>query len=364
MEGPRPPTSNEYSHILEFLNRNLRTQSTWSIANEYPTALAEGNLANIRIIKENNQILSHAVLRPLLVKSALGIFKVAAIGSVVTAPDYRNLGLSRRIVDDCLEAARAQGCDFAILWTNLYEFYRKFGFELAGSEISYVLDKDLPVNGSGFKIIEGTNVDPEPLLRLFSQHTVSTIRTFEETRRYLQIPNSRVFTAWDSNGNLRAYAVEGKGVDLQGYIHEWGGGVSALIPLLQHVRTTLKKPVTVIVPSHAQNLRTQFKQYGIPEIAGFLGMVKIINSASLFGKVLRFARADLGISEFVFEQRQNKYYFGVGKNLFCTDSEQDVIKLLFGPLTPSEIHKFDPATSEIMNRVFPVPMWIWGWDSV
>ncbi|MEQ1876525.1 MAG: GNAT family N-acetyltransferase [Bdellovibrionia bacterium] len=364
MDGPRPPNPAEYSRILDFLNRNLRGQQNWSIANEYPTALGETNLGNIRIIKENDEILSHAVLRPLLVKSALGIFKVAAIGSVVTAPDYRNHGLSRRIVEDCLNASRAQGCDFAILWTNLYEFYRKFDFELAGSEISFVIDKDLPVTSSEFRFVEGPAVDPEPLLRLFSQHTVSTIRTFDETRRYLQIPNSRVFTAWDSTGNLRAYAIEGKGADLQGYVHEWGGGVSALIPLLQYMRTSLKKPLTIIVPAHAQNLRTQLSQYGVKEVSGFLGMIKILNAPSLFGKILRFARTDLGISEFVFEQRQNKYYFGVGKNLFCTDSEQDIIKLMFGPLTPNEIHKFDPATAEVMNKIFPIPMWIWGWDSV
>ncbi|HEX4924366.1 MAG TPA: GNAT family N-acetyltransferase, partial [Bdellovibrionales bacterium] len=68
--------------------------------------------------------------------------------------------------------------------------------------------------------------------------------------------------------------------------------------------------------------------------------------------------------DFTLEQRGNKFYFGVGKNIFCTDSEQDIVKLLFGPLSPSEIHKFDPATAETLNRVLPVPMWIWGWDSV
>src|SRR5262245_44580133 len=138
MEGPRPPTPAEFSRILEFLNRNLRQNESWSISSEYPTALNEGNLGNIRIIKENNEILSHAVLRPLLIKTPIGMFKIAAIGSVVTDPRYRTQGLSSQIVEDCLEAARAQGCDFAILWTNLYEFYRKFGFELAGSEISYI----------------------------------------------------------------------------------------------------------------------------------------------------------------------------------------------------------------------------------
>jgi predicted N-acetyltransferase YhbS len=364
MEGPRSPTPTEYSRILEFLNRNLRSSESWSISNEYPTAINENNLGNIRIIKENNEILSHAVLRPLLIKTPLGLFKVAAIGSVVTDPKYRSQGLSSRIVEDCLEAARAQGCDFAILWTNLYEFYRKFGFELAGSEISYVIERDLPLAGTDFKMVQGTAIDPEPLLRLFSQHTVSTIRTFEETRRYLQIPNSRTFTAWDGTGALRAYAVEGKGADLQGYVHEWGGGVSALLPLLQFIRQSQQKPVTLIAPAHATNLRQKLAELKVREVQGYLGMMKILNPSSLFGKVIRHARTELGISEFVFEQRQNKYYFGVGKNIFCTDSETDVVKLLFGPLTPSEIYKFDPATSEILNKLLPLPIWVWGWDSV
>jgi GNAT superfamily N-acetyltransferase len=364
MEGPRPPTPGEYSRLLDFLNKNLRQNESWSISNEYPTALAEANLGNIRIIKENNEILSHAVLRPLLVKTPLGLFKVAAIGSVVTDPTYRNQGLSRRIVEDCLEAARAQGCDFAILWTNLYEFYRKFGFELAGSEISYLIDKDIPTTPQGLKFVQNNNIDPEPLLRLFSQHSVSTIRTFDEARRYLQIPNSRVYTAWDSSNNLRAYAIEGKGADLQGYIHEWGGGVSALLPLVQHIRTTQKKSVTLIVPGHATNLRQQLANFNIREVVGFLGMIKILNAPSLFGKVLRHARVDLGFNDFVLEPRQSKFFFGNGKNLFSTDSEQDVVKLLFGPLSPSEIYKFDAETTEVLNKLLPVPMWIWGWDSV
>jgi GNAT superfamily N-acetyltransferase len=364
MEGPRPPSPTEFSGIMEFLNRNLRQSESWPISSEYPTALNEGNLGNIRIIKENNEIISHAVLKPILIKTPVGIFKIAAIGSVVTDPRYRSQGLSSKILEDCLEAARAQGCDFAILWTNLYEFYRKFGFELAGSEVSYMIDKDLPLANSEFRFSQGSNVDPEPLLRLFSQHTVSSIRTFEETRRYLQIPNSKVFTAWDSTGALRAYAIEGKGADLQGYVHEWGGGVSALLPLLQHIRKTLNKPITIITPSHASNLRQKLADLKVREVHGFLGMIKILNPATLFGKVLRHARADLGISEFVLEQRQKLYYFGVGKALFNTDSEADIVKLLFGPLTPSEIYKFDPVTLEALNKVLPLPVWVWGWDSV
>ena len=69
-------------------------------------------------------------------KTPVGLFKVGALGSVVTSTDHRNQGLSTLTIESCLNAARQQGCEFAILWTNLYEFYRKIGFELAGSEMS------------------------------------------------------------------------------------------------------------------------------------------------------------------------------------------------------------------------------------
>ena len=93
--------------------------------------------------------------------------------------------------------------------------------------------------------------------------------------KYLKIPNSRLYTAWDKDGRMTAYAVEGKGADLQGYIHEWGGGVDAIATLVNHIRQTVGKPVTVISPSHAQGLIRKLETLGVRRVDGFLGMVKI-----------------------------------------------------------------------------------------
>ena len=363
MDGPRAPLENEIPNVVRFLDTHLRPKGNWSITSEYPVAFAEANRNNMRIITDNEEILSHAVVKPMIVKTPAGLFKVAGLGSVVTSTDHRNQGLSTQIIESCLNAAKAHGCDFAILWTNLYDFYRKMGFELAGSELSFVLDKDIDGGDASLKILDSNKVSAEAIHRLYSQHTVTSLRTIAETREYLTIPNSRVYTAWDSKGQLKAYAIEGKGADLDGYVHEWGGGVSALITLFAHIRKSQKRTITIIVPQHSQNLVRTLSEKGLRMNDGFLGMIKLLNTSNLFSKIKRHARG-LGVADLVLEQQGNKFYIGAGTNVFMTDSEADLVKLIFGPLHPSHIHDFGAETAAVMEKCLPIQMWIWGWDSI
>ena len=67
-----------------------------------------------------------------------------------------------------------------------------------------------PAPETPLKFMATNKVDAEAILRIYSQHTCGTVRTVEEIRKYLTIPNSRVFTAWSEDNKLQAYAVEGK----------------------------------------------------------------------------------------------------------------------------------------------------------
>jgi N-acetylglutamate synthase-like GNAT family acetyltransferase len=363
MEGPRAPTTTEYTEIVKFLDDNLRQNIQWSVADEYPTVFSPGNLQNFRIIKDENKILSHAAIKPTIIKTRRGLFKVGCIGSVITDEKHRNQGLSQTVITECLKEIQAQGCDFAILWTNLYDFYRKMGFELAGSEVSLLIDKPLNVQHS-FKILQNNRVDPQALLRVYNQHSVTSIRHIDEFDKFLKIPNSRLFTAWAADGRLEGYAVEGKGADLQGYIHEWGGNVDAVCALTAHIQSTHKKPITLITPKHAAALIRKFETYGIKSVEGFLGMIKITNPQLLFAKIIRNAKMEFGIENFNLEYKEGFYYYGVGTQQFKTDSERDIVRLLFGPQKPSELNDHGKELNEILDRFLPLEMWVWGWDSV
>lgn len=363
MEGPRPPFEHELDSFVKFLTSQLRPEAAWPINEEYPLAIHDSNLNNIRVIREGNSYLSAAVMKPLVIKTVAGIFKVAAVGSVVTEAAHRNLGLSRQVLEDALSAAQSHGCDFALLWTNLFDFYRKIGFEMAGSEIALTLMTVWPDEPHALRFMKGPNVDAEAMLRIYSQHTTGTIRTAEDIRKFLRIPNSNVYTAWDHEGRLHAYAVEGKGLDLNGYIHEWGGGVSKLLPLLRHMRIEQDRPLTLISPPQASNLIKTLKERGATAHEGILGMIRLLNANNVLLKAKKYTRA-LGYEGVCLESRDEKFYFGFKDHIYSTDSSSDIIRLLFGPQKPSQIHNFDSSVKEVFDAIFPLPLWVWGWDSV
>jgi len=363
MEGPRPPFENEYPKVIEFVSNSLRPNQNWSISDEYPTAFTLANLNNIRVMFDEREVVSHALIKPLIVKTPLLLLKIAGIGSVVTATSHRQQGLSRQIIDDCLKSAESQGCDIALLWTDIPDFYRKFQFELAGSENHFVIDRELPTNRTDLNFITGSNVAPEAIFNLYQKHRVTTLRSIDEIRRFMKIPNSNIYTAWDKNHRLLAYAVEGKGADLRGHIHEWGGNIPDLFALLNFVRSSTNQNPQLIAPAHSKNLIRQLETIGIERKENFLGMIKILRPDLLCAKIKKASR-DLGINDFIFEKQDQAYYIGRPGHIFKTDSLIDLTKLIFGPWCPSDIHPFDSASLEILNKLFPIDIWLWGWDSV
>lgn len=363
MEGPRAPREQELNEVIQFLDHNLRKDQPWSISQEYPLAISSTNINNIRILRDEKGVVSSAIVKPLLVKTPAGIFRVAAIGSVVTSPNYRNLGHSHKILQSCLETAYAQGFDFAVLWTDLYEFYAKLGFELAGSEIAIEVDRPLQCETEGLKFVESSKISPEAISKLYSLHTTGTVRTVPDIQKHLQIPNARVYTAWNQQNQIQAYAIEGKGLDLGGYVHEWGGGVSKLLALFNHIYTQRQQSFRVIASAHSKNLLRQLEQQGLALHEGYLGMIKILDTENLLQKIKRYSR-NMGVDDLVLEKRGNIFYIGTPGQMFTTDSERDLVKIIFGPHKASEIHNFDAHTTEVMEELFPVPLWIWGWDSV
>jgi GNAT superfamily N-acetyltransferase len=362
MEGPRSPAESEWPTVLSFLNQSLRSESAWSIAAEYPTAFSTNNLHNMRIIMEEDKVVSHAVLKPLVIKSPHIIFKVGAIGSVVTNEAHRKQGLSTKIIEDCIDQATQQNCDVAILWTDLYDFYRRMGFELAGTEISIVVEEEYPLPDPSLRLSKDSKVAAEAIHRLYSAHTVSSVRTVDETRKFLCIPQTQVYTAWDATGQLAAYAIEGKGVDLNGYIHEWGGSVTGIMTLLSYIRREKQKPVTIIVPRHAQNLIQRLREKPVTYNQGYLGMIKILNFDQLSAKIKRAFRSE-GIADIVLEKQDGKFLFGCNGDLAVLEGETNLTHL-FGPVDFHDLQVFRPETCEMLAKILPLNLWIWGWDSI
>ena len=88
----KSPVSSDWTHINEFLDKQLRSNVSWSLKDEYPLAFQEKNRGNIRVIKKDGQVVAHAVVHPVLIKTHYHVFKVGLIGSVVTDESLRGQG--------------------------------------------------------------------------------------------------------------------------------------------------------------------------------------------------------------------------------------------------------------------------------
>lgn len=361
--GIRSPRSDELSPLLKFLNSHLRPNVNWSIDDEYPNLFLNKNLHNMKIAIDGQQILSHAIMKPTFVKTPVAVWQIAAIGSVVTRDDQRNKGLSTKVIQACLQEAKNQSCDLAILWTDLYDFYRKLNFELAGVECSVLFDKKFseqqPV--SNCKIILGPQVDPYALQKLHLNHTVSCPRTIEEIQNFLRIPNSEIYSSWNEQGQLVSYAVIGKGLDFTNYVHEWAGSLPEVMNLMAQIVKRKNESITMITPAHSQNLIRECKKLNLHLHQGYLGMISIVNETSVFGKIKKYVRSK-GFSDFVCERLDQEIIFGFKDQLLQVRESKNLLPLIFGPVP--EGLPVDGLAEKKMKELFPMPLWLWGWDSI
>ncbi len=361
----KTPESTDWIVLNEFLDKNLRSDVEWSLKDEYPLALSEKNIKNIKVINDEGQVVAHAVVQPTIVKTHYHVFKVGLIGSVVTDEDRRGQGMSKNIINSCIQQCEAIDCDIAMLWTDMFNFYAQFGFEVAGSEIALQADSNFKGTiRESLKILDTPQVSPQAILKLFNQHQLRSHRQIADIAQFLKIPNTEVYTAWNQLTNtLEAYCIIGKGADFTNYIHEWGGNVSSIVSLVKYIVEKKKTTVTLITPPQNSNLINQMSDAGAQKFFGVLGMMRIINPQNFCKKIKKGARA-LGYNDLAFEYRDGKYYFGFADEIYCTDSDQDIVRLVFGPNTPEKIHQFNKETIEAFKEIFPIPFWIWGWDSI
>lgn len=367
MMKPRSPEQHEFNTVVEFLDSQLRDHQNWSIKAEYPTAMTPNNIHNMSIITDDDEqhILSHALIKPLITKTPQAIYKIAAIGSVVTAPEHRNKGLSTLNMQNCLAKATAQNCDLVVLWTDKHEFYQKFGFELAGFDNTFIIEKKLEVTQplANIKFVKGPQIDPQALLKQYSNHTVGSVRSLDDIQQYLKIPNTQIYTAWSESNQLLAYAIEGKGLDLQTFIHEWGGQVTPLLQLINHMIEQEGKTYHLMVPQHSINLINTLKLQNVFSHHGYLGMIRIHNFEMLAQKIKKAFRAE-GLDQFVLEKQHGQIVFGYGTDLYTLDHESDLTRILFGPVAIDDMNFIKTETRKVLSEILPLPLWIWGWDSI
>jgi hypothetical protein len=202
------------------------------------------------------------------------------------------------------------------------------------------------------------------VIELHEREVLRTERSSEEYEAYLGIPKTKALVAMRGN-SVTAYAVMGKGEDFRYCIHEWGGEARDLLCL---VRTFFSSSnlaeLIILAPVHESEFTRLLQQMQVPKAFEYLAMMKIIDVDG-FSKVLNDYLHDRLEQSFRISRDGSGLKVQVGTEEIPVEREQTLVRALFGPDSPSRLLRgLSHETASALDEALPIPLFIWGLDSV
>lgn len=313
------------------------------------------------VVQEADRVVSSLTIlhRHLLVDGMQ--IPVGLIGSVVTDEAYRGTGLASQLLLRAEDQLRAGGALLALLWADDAAFYETRGYASVGTELDYRISSDL---GSKLppcdRVRTATPSDIDQMHRLYCTQSERVDRKYEETQALALGPGIRALVH-ENQGQVDAYALEGRGEDLQGVIHEWAGShVGVLACMAAHLAGLASKHdgLWCLVPARQVAMQSTLNALGAPGVLGILGMGKLLRMDLARDWFNRRTPASVQVSATACQMRIQ----GPGGEL-----ELDGAKVLQA-LIPA---KADRATlDKIENAIglalpeLPEQPFLWGLDSI
>ena len=273
----------------ELMNRVLRDGAP--IADEYPLVFREGFPGQIVALGDGEGVRSACtvLLRDLV--SPQGELRAGFIGSVATDPAFRRQGLASQVLEGAEMRLANQGAIVSMLWAEDPRFYYARGYRPVGAEDDYQISPEVAGNLPETDAVrEGGEEDTEAIHQLYLTHTARTNRRLEETAALLECPGMSTRVV-ERDGEVVAYALMGRGGDLERTIHEWAGEIDDVLALVRaHVATaTNDEPTFVMAPTQFTELRERMRAAGARTGRGILALAKIVDrgrAAQKLGKIL------------------------------------------------------------------------------
>ncbi len=157
---------------------------------------------------------------------------VALIGAVATHEAYRGAGLASSLVSLATDWAKARGATAVFLWGSEHSLYQRLGFELYGAQVM------LPLDSMSISESPAANVQVgwDRLIFRKLRERVGGLVLADSDERWIAAHRSVEWFWTGDRQQCDAYVAVGRGIDLQGIVHEWGGDVTALRSLLAWLR--------------------------------------------------------------------------------------------------------------------------------
>ena len=323
----------EEAQFSELLNRTFGLQPGENFLSDFPVWGLKSGVRKLGAFSGGVLVASACARVARLRLSSGQVLRIGLIGAVATSEEFRGQGLASGLVRDLLKWLNEEKVGLSLLWGSEHDLYRRLGFELGGSQVR------VPLSALQLTLTEPVAIQEGWNGKVFEQ-LMGRGSGLQLERQDLDWFSRHKNVKWYSS--QRAYLGYGRGIDLKGMIHEWGGDWNELRALFQRVLFENEKAEWLLSVEHA-------RQFRIPETAAVQEYLCLIhlNDPKL---VLGAFRPDLDFRLELYEGRWNFQCRGYRADGL---SAQDLVMLFFG-------HE---SFCEEWKDIFPLPLWIWGLDA-
>lgn len=267
--------------LTSWLDSVLRKESDISVAADLPLLFEESEQVSRRVILARGKPAAHAAARLIDVETPRGTVRAAVIGAVATDPRHRRKGLGSQVIEALAGDVKERGATLAILWADVPKFYEGLGFTLAGRETVFICQRQTSHSPRRTPVRPATEADL-PAIRALHEREDCRVRRDEATWKKLMALPRTDFYVVEMQGRIVAYGVVGKGHDLGGCLHEWGGE-EILLPVLVSTVFTLRKEdeLYVMSASWKRQAARAMGFHGAKAHTGPLAMLRVLDKDAL-----------------------------------------------------------------------------------
>ena len=289
----------------------------------------------------NNELVCSSGVRLAKLKTPSAQLLVGIIGAVATDEKWRGKGLASEAVSHAIQWAQEKGATMLLLWGSEHALYSRLGFELTGIQVQVPISQlSLDPKTDSDSIRSGWNHELFQHLRKRS-HGLA----LEPTDEIWFSEHKNVKWLWTKD--FQAYLAYGRGIDLQGIVHEWGGENNALLRLLSTIHKENPEAKLLAPPLLLDQYGFSFDE----NTAEYLCMVRILEPDKIFSAY--WPGTAFSAQKESPQNKQGGWRVTIEKQVFSSLTEGELVRFFFGP---EQLFKLN-------TQRLPVPFWIWGLDA-
>lgn len=124
---------------------------------------------------DNDTLVSQAAVYPMRVQVFGKIYWMGGLTGVGTYPEYSNMGLMHKLLEQALKNMRSKGQYICYLYPYSIPYYRRKGWEIISDKISYeIKDYQLPQNRQVPGDVRRVKTDSEELKKTYARYAAHT----------------------------------------------------------------------------------------------------------------------------------------------------------------------------------------------